>query len=576
MPGFFVLKNNEWSGGFGLPEYRFLNESTCFEDIIAFRSTLRKFEADKVFENSDDLIMILDGVVLNKQDLFKKYDVSCISELIRKLYSTREDFFSEFRGPFCGALYDKKKRCFVIFTNQTGEKAVYYRYDNNSFAAGTNLGLLCDISRNNGRSITPDENAAYMLLTFGVMEDNSTLASQIKRLRGGTYLCIDESGLEIKEYHKFTKHPERFKNTSEDELIDLIEKAFSKAVISQFEKDREYGYRHLCDLSGGLDSRMDMWTAHDNGYNDLTLINYGKADYLDEMIAKKISLYWKDDLIIMPTDNLRFLNDIDRIVDMNGATSYYAGITGGVRMLEKLNMQPFGLEHSGLIGEVVLGSHMGLNTDEDINNRVHSGMQSARCAQRLCDNTEYHDSFFDHEVYLRYVTEFQGDANSVQLRNYYTEVCSPFLDVELLQLCFDIPVKMRANHGIYIKWILKKHRKAADFKWERINGYIYEGEKKLLARKAVYKGPHKAARMLGLEKYSPLSMNPFDHWILKDRDARRTMIEHFKSDFRSSAHMLSPQLKNDLKELFCKGTAFERLSALTVLAGVCRLYGKRE
>ena len=42
MSGFCVLKNNNWSKGFDLHEYRFLNESMSFENITAFRSTLKK------------------------------------------------------------------------------------------------------------------------------------------------------------------------------------------------------------------------------------------------------------------------------------------------------------------------------------------------------------------------------------------------------------------------------------------------------------------------------------------------------------------------------------------------------
>ena len=571
MPGFCVLHNNKWDKGFDLPEYRFLNERCGFDDNIAFRSTLRKFEKDKVFENSGDLFIVLEGVLLNKKELFKRFGTDTVSELIRKLYAQDEAFFSHFRGPFCGALYDRSKKLWLIFTNQTGEKAVYYRYDETSFAVTTNFNLLCDISRANSRSVSVDENAAYMMLTFGFMEDNSTFAKQIKRLRGGTYLRIDETGCTVNEYHKFIKHPERFKNTSQEELIALVEKHFTAAVRQQFEKDREYGYRHLCDLSGGLDSRMDMWVAHDLGYKDFTLLNYGKADYLDEQIAKKIALHWKDSLIIMPTDDIKFMTDIDKIVDMNGATSYYAGITGGVRMLESVNLQPFGLEHSGLIGEVVLGSHIGLNSETDIKNNVHSGKHSEKYTGRLKDNKAFHDSFYDHEFYLRYSAEFNGDANSVQLRNYYTEVCSPFLDVEFLQFCFDIPVELRADHGLYKKWIISAHRKAADFKWERINGCIYESNKKLLARRALYKGPHKAARMLGLEKYSPLSMNPMEYWLLKDRDVRRTLIDYYKKSMRANAADLSLQLQRDMSELFRSGTAAERLMVLTVLGELNRM-----
>ncbi len=572
MPGFTVMRQNTWEQGFGLPDDRFLNEIIHANEYTAFRSTLRKFEQDKIFADNGTYCMILEGVLLNKQALFERYSVSDMKALIERMYEEDDTFFSQLRGSFCGALYDRKKDLWLIFTNQTGEKAVYYRQDATAFAASTNLHLLYDISRANGRTLTVDENAVYMGLTFFHMEDASTYAQEIRRLRGGTYLRITAEDCKVCTYHMFHKDPERFRNQSEDAVIEEVEKSFSAAVRSQFDKDLEYGYRHLCDLSGGLDSRMNMWTAHDLGYRDFTLLNYGKAGYLDEQIAKQISLYWKDHLIITPTDNLLFIRDVDKVTEMNGASSGYASITGAVRMLESLNLQPFGLEHTGLIGEVVLGAHIAdLAAYRD---KTVSVMGSERLKDRLKDNTPFRDSFEDYEIYLRYVAEFQGDANSVQCRNYYTEVCSPFLDVEFLQLCFDIPLSARLDHALYKKWILKKHPQAAKFRWERINGRIDESKLILQCRKALYKGPHKAARILGLEQYPILNMNPMDYWLASDSETAEFLNGYYHQSCRFIGKRLSEKLRKDITSLYRKGNAYEKLAVITVLGGMNRLFGK--
>lgn len=43
------------------------------------------------------------------------------------------------------------------------------------------------------------------------------------------------------------------------DLIDMLDEKFRAVVKLEFDKDIEYGYKYLVDLSGGLDSRMTSW-----------------------------------------------------------------------------------------------------------------------------------------------------------------------------------------------------------------------------------------------------------------------------------------------------------------------------
>ena len=52
------------------------------------------------------------------------------------------------------------------------------------------------------------------------------------------------------------------------------------------------------------------------------------------------------------------------------------------------------------------------------------------------------------------------------------EYYSPFYDVDFFQYCLQIPLELRYHHAIYIKWILTKCPKAADYKWEKIKRKI--------------------------------------------------------------------------------------------------------
>lgn len=89
-------------------------------------------------------------------------------------------------------------------------------------------------------------------------------------------------------------------------MVEEIDEGFNKAVELSYNKDEEYGLKHLCELSGGLDSRMVMWVAHEQKTRHFHLLEYGESNYLAEVIAKKIADNWKDEILIKPLNDLQF------------------------------------------------------------------------------------------------------------------------------------------------------------------------------------------------------------------------------------------------------------------------------
>ena len=134
-------------------------------------------------------------------------------------------------------------------------------------------------------------------------------------------------------------------------------KVFEKAVKKEFEKDKKDGYKHLVDLSGGLDSRMVSWVANDMGYKEQLNISYCKEGYYDEKISKEIAKYLNHEYIFKYLDDKKFLYDIEEITDKNFCAATYFGITGGNRLLKSLNMKIFGLEHTGQLGDALLSTY---------------------------------------------------------------------------------------------------------------------------------------------------------------------------------------------------------------------------
>lgn len=574
MPGFFISNKKIKI------ELHNMYPENCKADSIEqkeqtiMRNTLDKFMMDKAFDEDNQYICILDGVLLNKRFLFKKYKVDTVEQLIKTLYELNgETYFKEFRGSFSGALFDKGKKKWIVFTNQIGDHPIFYYFSSNYFYAGSQVNYIIEACNVSNGKLTFDESAAYQMLTFAFMVDNSTFAKEIKRLRGGTYLVFCDGIMQIKEYFTFHKHQNRFENISETELIETIDQGFKKAVKLEYDKDDEYNYKHLCDLSGGLDSRMNMWVAHEISLRHMQCLTYCQANYLDEIIAKEIAQYWNDELLVKPLDDVSFMYDIDKIIQMNGGLSLYAGITGGMRMLESLNQNIYGVEHTGMIGDVVVGSFL-LSKKNGIE-RYPSGRYSEKLVSHLpktvCD---YHKAFDDEEIYLMYVRCFHGAVNTHLIRQNYTEVASPFLDVDFLQLCLDIPADKRMNHKLYKKWIISKYPEAAKYRWEKTGALITESRMVGKLRRLVIKGPQKLMRMMGKDYLIHKGMNPLDYWLKKNQELQRYLDMYVEGCLASIKKEVTPKLYEDMRNLYRSGNVFEKSMVITVL-GSFKLYLNR-
>jgi asparagine synthase (glutamine-hydrolysing) len=121
-------------------------------------------------------------------------------------------------------------------------------------------------------------------------------------------------------------------------------------------KDDEYGYRYLADLSGGLDSRMNLWVAHEMQNRHMTVLTYCKEGYLDEIIARAIADHWKDEFLFSLWMTLPLCMTWMTIPLLSGL-SLYSGITGG-RGSWSLWINDYGIENTEW-WEIL---HLGLST----------------------------------------------------------------------------------------------------------------------------------------------------------------------------------------------------------------------
>ncbi|WP_314577810.1 hypothetical protein [Enterococcus gilvus] len=534
-----------------------------------FRNSVKKFKKDKAFSQSFTSCFVLDGVILNKQRLYKKYNVddNKMETLIETMdYLNPSSFFSEFRGTFAGVSLNKKKDVFRLYTNHIGDKEVFYHLDekNDTLYFGTDFySLIVLIQKHCNKKFDINTNGAYSLLSHGHTLCNETLFEKIYRLSPGHYLMYSSNGLEKHIYYEIKN---KSIEISEPEALKQLNNHFVNAVKSSFDKDLEYGYKHLVALSGGLDSRMTTWVAHTLGYDNVVNYTFSQTNYYDEKIPKKISNQLENEWLFKALDNGVYLyNYFDDSLKISGARSYNATISHTMSMLNNLNMENFGLVHTGQLGDVILGTYYENGKKESF--RRGAGAVSSMLINEVYYSEENAVHIDDLELFKFYNRGFTGINVGLKPMYEYTETISPFLDIDFMEFCLSLPFEYRKNHYLYIKWINEFYPEAAEFIYEKVRGKI---KHKIIPIKgvpipwtsipsAVLKVTKKK---LNMQLNSSSHMNPLDYWYKKNKNLR----EFYQTQFSENIEFIKEEsLRENCEKLFKTGSGTEKNQVITFL-----------
>jgi asparagine synthase (glutamine-hydrolysing) len=537
-----------------------------YKDIRLDNFSNTKFEDDNLFLETIDHIIVLKGVILNKKALLE-LSLSW-AETVTALYLKEGvGFFKKFRGSFCGAFYDKKEDKWIVFTDHIGSKALYYYKKGEVCFISSKISEIYAFLKDNKLPYSLNIQSAYNLLSYGYMLGDETLCNDIHKILPGNYLCIQDGSVEMINYYKLPNSKFEGK-VDEDQIIENLDIKFREAVRLQFEKDREYSYKHLVTLSGGLDSRMTSWVAHQMGYVDQINLTFSQSDYLDETIAKKIAADLRHEWIFKALDNGTFLKDIDEITAISGGSALYYGLAHSNSILKHLNCDRLGMFHSGQLGEVVIGSNI---TRLDRNDLKTLGGKYSATLENKNSSRAYFKSFEDLELAMLYQRGFNGANEGLKIGQVYSETMSPYYNVDFWEYCRSIPLKNRMNHRIYLKWILSKYPEAANYKWEKINArpsakrftLNYKGREI-----PIKKLPSTILQKLGLKvspKLTKNHMNPLEYWYNTNNDLRKFQDTYFKENID---RIIDGSLKSDCQNLYNSGNGVEKNQVLTLLSAI--------
>lgn len=509
-----------------------------------------RFSGDSGIYQSGDIIKFINGVILNLQELLTEHET-----LIQFLNSER--FFPDaFRGPFTGFMCDSSSA--TVFPNQTGDTAVFYYCDGGKFVSSNDFNEIYRYLKKCKIKLSYNEQAARHLLSFGWIIDGHTLANEIKRVKPGRLVKFFNGSVEESAYHLFDNTPVEM---TLDEAIEKVDTGFRKAVDRCFRKDLEYGYdHHLADMSGGYDSRMVSWVARDLGYDNITNITYAKTGSKEVEYAMQVSFALENEILYRPLDDLLFIYDIDEMIRENWGSAFYSGMTGGRRLLNSLNFSRYGLEHTGQIGDVVIGSFIKNIEDQSVHPELI-------CSSDVIEPMGIIDDYKNHEIFAMYNRGFYGVLSTHFIRAQRTFAVSPFIDADFLDTCLSIPLKYRVGHLLYRSWMATKYPKSLeipstrseqknDHKIRHLIGKIAGKYKKQLVK--IYKQRQVATA-------SKSAMNPYDYWYETNPRFKRFINDYYSSNIGIMNSV--PETQQLVLRVFKDGNCRDKIIALTVIAG---------
>lgn len=550
------------------------------------RRVVNKFMKDRVFFEDSDVVILVEGVVLNNRQLVAKYAADDWEHCVKLMYLRNgESFFNEFRGSFSGAFYDKRKDKWLIYTDHIGDKQVFYTKTPDGYLFGSEIGFLVETRKKNGLPVSIDETGCYMSLTHGFCIDDKTLVKEVHKLIAGHYYRLTSEDFSICRYHQFDNTPNE--QLTEVEAIEGIDRLFKKAVKLQFEKDREYGYRHLACLSGGLDSRMTVWVAHQMGYTDQLNITFSQSGYLDFSVAQQIAIDLHHDWLFKPLDGGDCIDMIDDITPITYGSANFFGLAHGKSMEDLINYEPFGIIHTGQIGDSIIGTFFKKN-EYNPEYKMGQSAYSLELIERLSDY-QIQEDYKNEEIFCLYTRAFTGADQGLLTFQENSESCSPFIDVDFLEYCYKIPLKLRYEHKIYFDWILQKYPGAAEYVWEHTGEKIKSFKNKELKYAQVmgkripipgnpeFPGWLKGSilRRLGLRKKGQKpktivlanknNMNPVDYWY-QTNPRLKEFMNHYWEDNQN--WIPEGQIKDDMTHLYNDCVLYDKLQCLSVLSAM--------
>ena len=518
---------------------------------------------DKVFFENDEIIIIIEGVILNKIELCQEYGFEDFASTILAMRKEKgETFFNDFRGSFSGAVLDKQKDEWLIFTDHIG-RSLYWFQNESGFIVGSEIRYISQSMQALGLHREMEKTAFEYMFVYGCMIDKRTQIKNVFRVMPGHFIKISNGNVTLNRYHRMSNKP----NTSitEKEAIETFDRLFLRAMKRIIDKDKEYGYQTIYDLSGGLDSRTICFAAKKLNVKNALTFSFGQSGSTDQTIAQEIAGYLGYTNIFYAIDNAAHLYDIDQIIRMNGGSCYYAGNGAYKRWIELLDTNKLGLSVNGVFGDVYEGAHLLKETNDGylpilVNERK-------KCLSHLLDiklDESCTEGFENIEIFISYTRDMLGNMNTALTKQNSIEVISPFGDIDFLSFFYSLSREMRIEGRIGIKWQQKKYPDSMQFIYATTGLRPDVSQLCVTLHSLPFRIKKKLMSYMGRNVKNIQDMNPFEYWYKTNPDFYAFFNNYWRNNCEYAKQ--EPEIYKCIEKMFNEGNMLEKIISLSALS----------
>ncbi len=542
------------------------------ENVVVVHNILNKFQNDQILYADDHITLVLDGVILNTQQLMSRYKVNNLKQLFISCINNDsiEELLPKLRGSFCGLIGIGTEM--YVFTDQLATKQLFYTFNDDALIVSSEVNAIVQYFQKKEIAYSLDEVGAYSLLSYAYMYMDHTLIKEIKRLKEGTILHYNGKKIDFYEYYKF---PNKEIHINRNDAIERIDDLFLNSVKLQIDKNREYGYCDVIPLSAGMDCRMTSFAAR--RLTNTSLLNFTYSEFGQEdcktpgLMARELGNRW----LFKNLDNGLDMFNIQESIDIADGLIYYLWPAQLNDVLKLLNTTNWGIVHTGVIGDVILGSwHNRKDGSYTLGDGAYSSKLINKLDEYLSENEKNTEINYELGMFKNRAINGACMGYSTTFRHYCIDL-SPFMNIDFLNFCLSLPFDYRKNHSIYYEWVKKKYPSAAKFKH---NGVTIKGElsvnykgRKIRIRAIKDLIVRKAQALQRDMFHKDFGMNPQESWLASNKDLHFEMVQYFNAN--KECLMVWPEIYQDACQLFENGSAIEKSLAISVSGSVKRFFG---
>lgn len=525
-----------------------------------------KFEKDTVFFEKNGVHFSLSGVLLNVKDVMHKNQRDDLEDVLEELYSKdRISCITTFEGSFHGTIIDNINEQILVYTDRLSNHPVYYYNNKSDVIISNKIQLIILKMRNLGLSPQLNMVGAYSMLTYGYMYANYTLIDGIRRLTPGHYLQVQNKSVEEVKYYSIVRLKES--DICETDILKHINDLFCEGMALQIQKNKEYSYANIAALSGGLDSRMTVYALKEIGASNVVTFTYAETGQIDQILPQKISKKLGYRWLFKSLDNGLDLMNIEEAISLSDTRGYYVWAAQLNDFLRYIDKNQLGLVHTGVIGDVVIGSFCHEKSQIDMGYKIGNGAYSCVLLNKLNEYIKEPICYDSYEQGMMYNRAFNGAClgYSTVFQNY-TEALSPFMYSKLFDFCLSLPPSIRYQHDLYYKWVQKHYPDAAKYshnglKIHQSNLYFTIQNKKIYFDTL----PSRICGILNKKLKKDFGMNPIQYWYQSNAELKKNMDDYLNKN----GYVLKEynELYQDVNRLY-QGSAIDKLLCISLVGSV--------